>query len=181
MTSPITEEPVTEDAAKLVAELRETHLLYNRGPDYEPLRIAPSELQLRAASTISTLILQRDAALKERDAQYDENVNRIAAEGQAILQRDAAIASQRAGEEKLATAERENDMLVGLRRQQMFTAAALTDRITSLEEQLDRMRETAAEAPETALTPAEYQAARENDRRIAALRARNLISGERDE
>lgn len=47
--------PTPPLAEGIVGELRATHPLYNRGENYEPLRIPPSELMLRAADEIERL------------------------------------------------------------------------------------------------------------------------------
>jgi hypothetical protein len=44
-----------KDSETLVAELRADQLIYNSGPAYEPLRVGPSKLMLRAADHIEAL------------------------------------------------------------------------------------------------------------------------------
>jgi hypothetical protein len=50
------------DTADLVARLRAGPLIYNRGPDYEPLKIPPSQQALEIADTIERLTRERDEA-----------------------------------------------------------------------------------------------------------------------
>jgi hypothetical protein len=46
----------------LVARLRAPTLIHNRGPDYEPLKIPPSQQELEIADTIERLTRERDEA-----------------------------------------------------------------------------------------------------------------------
>jgi hypothetical protein len=47
--------------------MREPTLVYNRGPNYEPLSVPPSPLQVKAADAIAALRAENERLRKERD------------------------------------------------------------------------------------------------------------------
>ncbi|MER8540309.1 hypothetical protein NKH17_12720 [Mesorhizobium sp. M1334] len=82
-------------SADLIERLRADDLLYNRGPNYEPLRVKPSAVRLEAAERIAALEAENARLVKEAEAEADRE-DKAARDMQTVIQglRNRATAAE---------------------------------------------------------------------------------------